>query len=499
METDTGGESYDVLIVGAGFAGLCVAIKLQATSLRYCVLEQAATLGGTWRDNHYPGAACDIPSVLYCFSFVPNADWTRVYPEQAEIKAYMNRVADQTSIRPHMRFGARVDHAVFDAARGMWKVHVSDGKFLMARVLIGATGGLSRPKMPDIAGLQDFQGAVFHSARWHDRFDLKGKAIAVVGTGASAVQIVPRIIEQVGMLKLFQRTPAWIVPKDDRPLTAAECRRRRKWPLLLKLARLKTYIMLEMRALGFTRMPALLKAAQPMALKLLQQQVPDKSLRQRLTPAYIMGCKRILLANDFYPSLMRPQAQLITAPIVRATTRGLLTSDGVEHAVDAIIACTGFEAAEAGAPFPVIGLEGQELNTVWKEGAQAYLGTAVHGFPNLFLLVGPNTGLGHNSIIYMIESQVHYVCQALHQLGNDVWQVRADVQAGYNISLQARLARTVWNTGGCKSWYRTASGLNTTLWPDFTFAFRRATRRFDLSAYERVTIGAKPDSPAVLS
>ncbi len=492
MKSGPDNTPFDALIVGAGFAGLCMAIKLQAAGLRYCVLEQAAALGGTWRDNHYPGAACDIPSVLYCFSFAPSADWTRIYPEQAEIEAYMNRVADQTGVRPNMRFGARVDQAVFDPVHGLWNVRINNEELLTSRVLIGATGGLSRPKMPDIPGLQKFHGALFHSARWDDQFDLKGKSVAVIGTGASAVQVIPRIVEQAGTLKLFQRTPAWVLPKDDRPLTETERKRRRRWPLLLALARLKIYVLLEMRALGFTRMPALLKASQSIALKFLYKQIPDKSLRDRLTPNYIMGCKRILLANDFYPALLRPQVQLITSPIVRATAKGLLTHDGVEHTVDAIIACTGFEAAEAGAPFPIYGVAGQELNAMWQQGAQAYLGTAVHGFPNLFLLVGPNTGLGHNSIIYMIESQVHYVMQALRHMGDAAWQVRAEVQASYNARLQMQLARTVWNTGGCKSWYRTAGGLNTTLWPDFTFVFRRATRRFKPGAYEQVAINMRP-------
>ena len=479
----------DVAIVGAGFSGLGMAIHLERAGLEYVVLEQAASLGGTWRDNHYPGAACDVPSNLYCLSFEPNPDWSRVYPEQAEIEAYMNRCADKYGVRRGMRFGTRVTSARYDERTALWRIALDGGEEIAARFVVSATGGLSRPKLPEIEALEAFRGALFHSSRWNHEFDLTGKTVAVIGTGASAIQIVPAIAPKVGRLLVFQRTPAWIVPRDDRPRTDAERARYRRHPWTQRLSRLATYIRFESRAIGFTRAPGLLRLMEKQVRRYIAHQVRDGALREKLTPKYTLGCKRVLMSNDFYKTLARKNVALVTEPIVRATPTGLLTANRAEHKVDAIVAATGFHAAEAGSPFPVYGLEGRELNDTWRDGAQAYLGTTVAGFPNLFMITGPNTGLGHNSMIYIIESQIAYILRAIETVRAGKLQavdVRPEIQSIYNAEIQARLAHTVWNTGGCRSWYLTRDGRNTTLWPGFTFEFRRRTKRFHLGDYRVV-------------
>jgi cation diffusion facilitator CzcD-associated flavoprotein CzcO len=480
----------DVAVIGAGFGGLCMAIHLERAGLRYVVLEQAARLGGTWRDNHYPGAACDVPSNLYCLSFEPNPDWSRVYPAQAEIETYMNRCADKYGVRHAMRFGTRVTAARYDERAAIWRIADHGGDEIAARVVVSATGGLSRPAMPDIEGLDGYRGALFHSARWNHGFDPIDKTVAVIGTGASAIQIVPEIAPKVARLLVFQRTPAWIIPRDDRPRTEAERTRYRKHPWTQKLSRLATYARFEARALGFTKAPGLLRVAEKQVRRYIAHKIPDPVLREKLTPKYTLGCKRVLSSNDFYPALRRENVTLITDGIARATSVGLVTANGTEHKVDAIIAATGFHAAEAGSPFPVHGVGGRELNETWRDGAQAYLGTTIAGFPNHFLVTGPNTGLGHNSMIYIIESQITYIMRAIDALrARSVagFDVRPEIQAVYNAEIQARLAHTVWNTGGCKSWYLTRDGRNTTLWPGFTFEFRRRTKRFHLGDYRVVS------------
>jgi cation diffusion facilitator CzcD-associated flavoprotein CzcO len=477
----------DVLVVGAGFSGVCLAIHLKAAGRRYCVLEQAGSLGGTWRDNVYPGAACDVPSNLYCFSFAPNPDWTRVYPPQAEIEAYLQRCAQAFGVLDAFRFGERVTGAAFDGARGLWRIDVNAGTDgIFARSLVIATGGLSRPRLPEIAGLESFAGTVFHTARWRHDIGLAGKRVGVIGTGASAVQLVPEIAPVVSRLSVFQRTPSWVLPKHDGVVSPARRARYRRWPWLQRVARFVLFCRHDLRALPFTRMRWLLKLLRPLFLLPLRVQVRDRELREKLTPRFLLGCKRVLLSNDFYPALARDNVDLVTAPIVAVTPAGVRTEDGVEHRLDVLIACTGFHAAEAGVPFPVTGRNGRDLNTIWADAATAYLGTTVPGFPNLFLMTGPNTGLGHNSVIGIIEAQTRYILAAVAALSRRpeaVLEPRVEVQRDYNRWLQARLARTVWNTGGCASWYLTRSGINTTLWPDFSAVFYRRLGRFDATDF----------------
>lgn len=478
---------YDALIVGSGFAGLCMAIRLSQAGYRYLLLEQAPSLGGTWQANRYPGAACDIPSSLYCFSFAPNPQWSRAYPAQQEIEAYLNHCADHFALRAQMRFSHTVTAARFDETRRCWLVEVANGgKRFHARSLILATGGLSRPKLPEIAGIEQFAGACFHTARWPADTTLAGKRVGMIGTGASAIQVLPAIAGEAAQVTLFQRTPAWIIAKPNWAVSRWRKALYRRLPFTQRISRVFNYWRHELVAVAFTRLPSLLRVLEVLPRLQLRWQVRDPLLRARLTPNYRVGCKRVLLASDFYPALCRRNVALITTPIARIDASDVITADGVHHALDVLITCTGFEAAEACAPFPVAGRSGLDLDDAWRDGQNAYLGTTVSGFPNLFIMTGPNTALGHNSMVYMIEAQAHYVIDAIAHLAQRpgaALDIDAVAQRAYNSALQQRLARTVWNTGGCRSWYRTRDGLNTTLWPDFTFVFRHRLRRFDPAPY----------------
>ena len=476
-----------VIIVGTGFAGLCLAIKLKAAGHDdFVVLERASEVGGTWRDNDYPGCACDIPSRLYSFSFEREADWTRDYPTQPEIYAYLRRVADDYGIREHIRFGVDVTAAHFDDATNTWRVEAADGRMFRSQIFVSAMGALSRPYEPALPGLERFAGRIFHSARWDHTFDLRAKNVAVIGTGASAIQFVPQIAPVVANLSLFQRTPPWILPKPDGPIGARERALLRRLPLYAWLKRKAWYWLHEVRAFGFTLQPRILARLETLALWWMRKQVRDPALRTALTPDYRMGCKRILLSNDYYPALCRPNVDVVTAEIAEVRSDAIVTRDGHVHPVDAVILGTGFRANEGIAPVRIFGRDGIELATRWQRGSEAYLGLSVAGFPNFFMLVGPNTGLGHNSMVFMIEAQVRYVIDALSKMKRrriDALDVRPNVQAAFNRRLQRRMSRTVW-TSGCRSWYLDANGKNTTLWPGFSFAYGLRTRHLRLRRYQ---------------
>jgi cation diffusion facilitator CzcD-associated flavoprotein CzcO len=485
---------HDILIVGAGFGGLGMAMRLkQAGRHDFLVVEKDAGVGGTWWANRYPGAACDIPSHLYSFSFAPNPHWSRHYPPQAEIAAYLQDCSARWGIAPHLRLSTAVTSARFDDTALRWVVTLQgpDGpSTLTARVIVAATGGLSRPAVPDLPGLADFLGRAFHTARWPDDAALNGERVGVIGTGASAIQVVPAIVDRVAQLTLFQRTAPWVVPKADSPIGPGLQRLYARLPALQRLVRGLIYAQHETRALIFTRHPGALRALGKLTLVHLNRQVRDPALRERLTPHYVMGCKRILLSNDYYPALQRPNAKVVSSAIERIVADGLITQDGKHHKLDTLVLATGFDVADAKAPFPIAGRGGLDFNQVWREGPIAYLGSTVAGFPNLFLITGPNSGLGHNSMIYMIESHIAYVMDALAQLdtlaagGAAALDVKPQALARYNDHVQRKLTRTVWATGGCQSWYRSASGRITTLWPDFTFVFRRRTRSVALGDYD---------------
>jgi len=478
-------ERVRVAICGSGFAGLAMAIQLREAGIDdFVVLERAGTIGGTWRDNHYPGCACDVPAHLYSYSFAPNPDWSSAFAPQPEIRAYIERCAARYGIDRFVRFGAEITGAELDESTATWTVRAADGRTWIADVVVAATGGLSRPAIPSLPGLDRFAGPTWHSAAWNHDVRLAGRTVAVVGTGASAIQFVPRIAPQVARLHLFQRTPPWVLPRPDHDFTAVE-KALFRVPGVRWLHRQRLYWRHELRAIPFTLEPRILRVAQRLAIRHLRQQVPDPALRAKVTPGYVMGCKRILMSNEYYPALNRPNVEVVTDGIREVTRTGIVTRDGVERPVDAIVFGTGFAVHDYLGPIRVVGRDGVELGAQWRHNAEAYLGTTVAGFPNLFTMIGPNTGLGHNSILVMIEAQVRYVMSCLRALdagGFASFEPRAEVMHRYNARLQARLARTVWMTG-CKSWYQNAEGKNTTLWPGPTAEFVLRTWRFDPADY----------------
>ncbi|MDN3352243.1 NAD(P)/FAD-dependent oxidoreductase [Actinomadura sp. DC4] len=477
-------EPLSVVIVGAGFGGIGLAIRLRQAGVHdVTVLEKAAELGGTWRDNVYPGAACDIPSNLYSFSFERARDWSRKFPSQEEILDYLRDCAAKYGIEP--RFGAEVEEAAFDEDSGLWQVRTTAGEKFTARVLVTACGQLNRPAYPGFPNA--FAGTAFHSARWNHDCDLTGKRVAVIGTGASAIQFVPYLAERAAAVHVFQRTPPYVIDKADRPYRSWEREVLRRVPGLRTLIRASIYARLEARGLAFVAAPRLMGRYERIFRDRLAEQVGDRGLRDALTPDYIMGCKRILLSDDYYAALNRPGVELVTEPIERLSETGVVTADGREREVDAVVYGTGFRTQAFVAPMRVRGLGGRELNESWRDGAEAYLGIAVSGFPNLFLLYGPNTNLGHNSIIYMLESQFNYIVGCVRALTRARYiDVRPDVQNAFNRAVQRKFRKTVW-ASGCRSWYMTADGKIVNNWPGFTLAYRRATRRPDPRDF-RVTV-----------
>jgi cyclohexanone monooxygenase len=479
-----------VLIIGSGFAGLGMAIRLDQEGRRdFLVLERFDDVGGTWYANTYPGAACDVPSRLYSFSFAPNPHWSRSFSPQGEILDYLRTCADDFGVRGRIRFGVAAEEAAWDDEARRWQVRTSAGT-LTCDVLIAGAGALSAPRLPPIEGADDFAGKVFHSAAWDHGHDVTGERVAVIGTGASSIQIVPEIQPKVASLKVFQRTPAWIIPRTDRPFTKPERWAYRHVPGLDKLARTLIYWGRETYVVGFAVQRALMKLPELLARTHLRRQVPDPELRAKLTPEYTIGCKRILISNDFYPALSADNADVVTSPIARMTERSIVTEDGAEHEVDTIVFATGFQVTPPPIAEAVRGRTGERLVDVWAErGMQAHRGTTIAGFPNLFFLVGPNTGLGHTSMVYVIESQIEYVLRALETMereGIAALEPRPEAQEAFNAALQRRLRGTVWDQGGCASWYLDDTGRNTTLWPWFTFRFRKALSRFDAGSYEKV-------------
>jgi cation diffusion facilitator CzcD-associated flavoprotein CzcO len=489
-----GGDSphFRVAIVGTGFAGLGMAIRLKQQGIQdFVVFERAGDVGGTWRDNTYPGCQCDVPSHLYSFSFAPNPGWSRTFSQQREIQDYLRRCAAHFDVNPHVRFHHEVQNAQWDEDAQRWTIETSGGRFT-ADVLVAGMGGLSEPSIPSIPGLDKFEGAAFHTAQWDHDVDLKGRRVAVIGTGASSIQVVPEIQPEVEELHLFQRTPAWIMPHPDRPLSAREHTIYRRFPLAQRLMRAAIYWARETFVIPFVR-PKLARIPETQARKFISKQVKDPELRRKLTPDYTIGCKRILISNDYYPAVSKPNVRLETEGIREVRERSIVTADGREIEVDVIVLGTGFKIRDMPAAHRVRGRDGRTLAEAWNGSMEAYLGTAIAGFPNLFMLVGPNTGLGHNSIVFMIESQVEYVLGALRTMQAGALSsidVRREVQDAYNAELQENLKDTVWSTGGCASWYLDDTGRNTTLWPGSTWPFRRRTRRFDPAAYElRARVG----------
>ncbi|MCW8846983.1 MAG: NAD(P)/FAD-dependent oxidoreductase [Gammaproteobacteria bacterium] len=475
-----------VCIVGAGFSGLALGVRLRDSGVcDFLILDGGKEVGGTWRDNHYPGCACDVPSRLYSFSFEQNPYWSRKFAPQAEIWAYLQHCAKKYALVSHIHLGRELRHASFNEELGCWQLECQDGSRYESQVLVAAMGGLSRPTMPVLPGLASFRGPAFHSARWRHDVSLEGKTVGVIGTGASAIQFVPQIVDRVGSLVLFQRTPPWILPRRDRPIRGAWQALYRRIPVVQSIARALVYTQMESRALGLRSFPSLLKIMETRARAHIRSSIRDPLLREQVTPGFRLGCKRVLLSDDYYPALEHSSLRLETSALGRVMEDGVELVDGRRINLDVLIFGTGFQATS---PIPagmLTGRSGLDLADCWKEGPEAYLGTVVSGFPNMFVLMGPNTGLGHNSVVYMIESQVAYILQCLEHMqkqGLQRLEVRAEVQAGYNEFLQRQFVGSVWSSG-CASWYLHASGKNTTLWPGMSFSFRRRTRRFESTDY----------------
>jgi len=475
------------IVVGAGFSGLAAGIQLKRAGIHnFVILEKADGVGGTWRDNHYPGAACDVPSHLYSYSFEPNPRWQRAYGGQPEILAYLEHCATKYGLRPHLVLGARVVRAAFDDASATWTVKLADGRALVGRALILGNGALHLPAIPELPGAASFAGRAFHSARWDHAFDLTGKRVAAIGTGASAIQFVPAIAPRVGKLSVFQRTPPWIVPKLDRAITGRERWAFEHVPGAHWLRRTGLYWLMESRVLGFAFAPRVNQLAEKLVLRHIARSVKDPVLREQLTPDYRLGCKRVLISNDYYPALQRDNVELVTDAIARIEPAGIRTADGRLHELDAIVYGTGFKVVDYLSAIQIVGAHGQTLEQAWQSSVRNFLGISVSGFPNLFLLMGPNTGLGHNSMIFMIEAQVHYAIEAIlamHRNGLAAIDVRPDVEQAFRAQLATRMKGTVW-TSGCSSWYMAPNG-EVLLWPGFTFDYWRRTRRIRLTDYEQ--------------
>jgi cation diffusion facilitator CzcD-associated flavoprotein CzcO len=485
---------YGVVIIGSGFGGIGMGIALlKAGREDFVILEKDADLGGTWRDNQYPGCACDVPSPLYSFSYELNPSWTRLFAPQPEIWEYLRSCSAKYGIDEHIRYGVRVEALEWDDAGQLWTVRTADGDSWQAHAVVSAAGVLHIPKYAEISGADSFAGPSFHSSRWDHSVELTGKRVAVIGTGASAIQFIPRIAPAAGQLSVFQRTPPWIQPRLDLPISARVQRVLATVPGAARGLRDLIYWLLELRALGFAIHPKLMVPMQTMARRHLAKQVSDPELRAALTPDYTIGCKRILLASDYYPALQLPQVSLVTAPISAISPTGVTCSDGSVHEADVLIYATGFRVIDSAAELNVTGRDGRKLTDAWQDGVTAYRGITVDGFPNFFMLLGPNTGLGHTSVVFMIESQVRHVLGCLRLAGRTgVVEVRHRALRRYNDTLQRRLRKAVWTAGGCRSWYLDDGGINRAIWPGFSFEYWARTRRARRSAY-RVSGGGSLD------
>jgi len=471
------------VIIGTGFAGLGAAIALRRAGHHdLVVLERADDVGGTWRDNAYPGCRCDVESNLYSFSFAPNPDWSQTYSAQPELRSYLRDIAARYGVLPAVRFGHEVTAVAWDDTARRWRISTTRGEDdpgpeFSARYVIAGTGFLVEPARPEFPGIGQFAGTIMHSARWDPGWSAAGRRIAVIGTGASAIQIVPQIQPEAEQLTVFQRTPAYVLPHNNRPVRRWERRLYRSLPATQVAARIATYWKREILAIGFVMRPQILARAEVIWRRHMERSITDPELRRKLTPGYRLGCKRILLSNEFYPAVAASNAAVVTEPIAGFTADAIVTADGTRHQVDTVILATGFRVSDNPMPAKVTGRGGATMATML---GQTYLGTVLPGFPGYFQLIGANTGLGHSSMVYMIESQLAFIVDAIAKTeaaGGPVPDVRPDVAAAYNARLQRKLPATIWGSG-CASWYLDPAGRNLTLWPGFTFDYRRRTRRY---------------------
>jgi cation diffusion facilitator CzcD-associated flavoprotein CzcO len=483
------GREPRIAIIGSGFSGLCLGIQLRRAGIHsFTIYEKAASLGGTWRDNTYPGAACDVPAMSYCFSFEQKSDWSRKFALQSEILEYMEHCAQKYGLTPHFRFGTEIERADFDEDAGCWRLRTRDGEEIEAEVLVSGVGQLNRPSVPEIAGLESFRGERFHSARWDHSVPLDGRRVGVIGNAASAVQFVPEVAKRAGRVSVFQRSANWTIPRMDRAYTEKEKQRFARFPWLAKLVRWSIYLTFEMQWPVFRRSRFMAKRYEQVAEKNLYEVIQDAQMRQTLRPTYPIGGKRILISDDYYQALTRENVELVTAGIERVEPDGVRTRDGRRVPLDVLILSTGFATTEFLAPIELSGLAGASLRDEWRQGARAYKGISLSGFPNFFMMYGPNTNLGHNSIIFMIECQTRYILgciRALRERGLAWLDLRREVMEAWNDRLQEELARTVWNDTD-HSWYKNAAGRITNNWSGSTLRYWWTTRSADLDAYHQV-------------
>ncbi len=473
-------EVLDSIIIGAGFSGIGASIALSRAGFNnHVLLEKAPSLGGTWRENTYPGCACDVPSALYSFSYAPYPNWDRVFARQPQIRRYLQQVADTYGVTPRIRLGCELVHARWSPGERYWEVTTSESTF-HARSLILAAGPLHLPRLPDIPGLNSFRGTSFHSARWQHQHDLRGRTVAVVGTGASAIQFVPRIQPQVAQLTVFQRTAPWVLPKPDHGIPAVEKALFRHLPITQRALRGALYYALELLQLA-QRKPLVMQQIQRIGRVHLRRQVADKSLRQALTPNFTLGCKRLLLSNRWYPAVTASNATIVPHGVQAIEADGLRDTTGRFHHADTIIYATGFTVTRPPIATRVTGARGITLDDQWAGSPEGYLGTTVAGFPNLFTMIGPNLGNGHSSATVLIEAQAAYIADALNFLktsGRTHFDTDPNRQARYNAKVQRALANTVWNAGGCASFYLDEHGRNSTIYPWTTLNLRRRLAKF---------------------
>jgi len=484
-----------VAIIGAGVAGICQAIKLQEAGIDYTIYEKAGDIGGTWRDNTYPGCSCDVPLHLYQYSFEMSPEWRNKFADHKQIKAYLDGVVEKYGLSPKIKLNTPVRAAAFDEASGMWKITLEAGAETEANILVAGTGQLNRPQMPNIPGTEDFRGDAWHSARWNHDVDIRGKKMAVIGNGASAIQFVPEIAKEAGKVTIFQRSASWVLPRPERQFFEWEKNLYRRFPWLMWIQRTRMWLNGEQLLLSFRHMGWALRKAHR---KEAETHVADEAKRAKLEPDYDPGCKRVLFSNDWWPAMGRDNVEIETAGIERVTETGIRTRDGKDHDVDIIVYGTGFDTTHFLGPIDVKGLGGRDLREEWQKGAAAHLGIGVSGYPNFYLLYGPNTNLGHNSIIYMIECQTAYVTQIARRLRDDALayvDVRPSAQAEWDRGVQEDNANSVF-AAGCTSWYKTEDGRITNNWPNSTLTYKRRTKRVDWDDYAVVARGDRATQAA---
>ncbi|MFC8228865.1 flavin-containing monooxygenase [Streptomyces sp. NPDC057287] len=479
-----------VLVVGSGFSGIGLGRALKESRFTdFLIFERSSDVGGVWHSNSYPGCRCDVPSHLYSFSYAPNPDWSSTYSPQPEIQAYLGRCLDRFGLRPHLRTGVDVEEARWDEDAQLWHVTTSTGPWT-AQILVSAVGPLTEPRIPDVPGLDRFRGKIMHSARWDHDHDLTDERVASIGTGASAIQYVPETADRVGRLYVFQRSAPWITPHDGRAVTDAERELFRARPWRQRAERAKVYAAKELLVLGFAKQPKLMRMIERLARRHLERQVEDRSLRRALTPDFTLGCKRVVPSNAWYPALQKPNVELVPRALSEIREHSVIDADGVEREVDTIIFGTGFHVTDIPFADRVRGRDGRLMSSAWAGSPRAYLGVSVPGFPNFFMFLGPNSGLGHSSMVYMIEAQAEHVKNAIRALdvsGSTSIEVDRRTHDAYNADLDRRLARSVWELGGCRTFYRDANGRNATIYPDWTFRFRRRAVRWNPDDYRLAT------------